>query len=191
MEGNSLLERVVGTQNWYRRVTLKNGKNFNNVTSSDLVPTNDYVDLNYHTETNTITGIVYNNIQSESELIKPQLLESKKSNYSVLDNGENSKYLIGVNDYIVSIESYDDGQTWTGLNWIYDDSFSKLYKDSKFIGTAVGNPIQLKHQKDPKLNGRIIVPVYGYYGTTSFYIYSNDFGRKWNVWYDAPKKPEI
>ncbi|MCU9935582.1 sialidase family protein [Mycoplasmopsis cynos] len=162
LEGNSLLERVAGTQNWYRRVTLKNGKKFNNVTSSDLVPTNDYVDLNYHTETNTITGIVYNNIQSESELIKPQLLESKKSNYSVLDNGENSKYLIGVNDYIVSIESYDDGQTWTGLNWIYDDSFSKLYKDSNFIGTAVGNPIQLKHQKDPKLNGRIIVPAYGF-----------------------------
>ncbi|MCU9934822.1 hypothetical protein [Mycoplasmopsis cynos] len=44
-----------------------------------LALTTDYVDLNYHTETSAITGIVYKNIESESELNNPQVLQSRKT----------------------------------------------------------------------------------------------------------------
>ncbi|MCU9936911.1 glycoside hydrolase, partial [Mycoplasmopsis cynos] len=179
MDEISFLERVSGTQNWFRRVILKTGKDIKNATSSDFTLTSDYVDLNYHTETSAITGIVYKNIESESELNNPEVLQSKKTEYSVLDfaNNNKSKYvlssdeydevknkkktgkkLLAFNNHVVSIESYDNGKTWKNLRWIDEDVYESS-KNAKFSGTAVGNPIQLKHQKDPKLNGRILLPM--------------------------------
>ncbi|WAM10633.1 glycoside hydrolase [Mycoplasmopsis cynos] len=171
----SFLERVPGTQNWFRRVILKAGKDIKNATSSDFTLTSDYVDLNYHAETSAITGIVYKDIQSESELNNPKVLQSKKTEYSVLDfaNNNKSKYVLSSDEYVnkkgekqrafnnhvVSIESYDNGKTWENLRWIDEDVYESS-KNAKFSGTAVGNPIQLKHQKDPKLNGRILLPMY-------------------------------
>ncbi|WP_322960412.1 sialidase family protein [Mycoplasmopsis cynos] len=197
----SFLERVPGTQNWFRRVILKDGKDIKNATSSDFTLTSDYVDLNYHTETGAITGIVYKNIQSESELNNPKVLQSKKTEYSVLDfaNNNKSKYvlssdeydevknkkktgkkLLAFNNHVVSIESYDNGKTWKNLRWIDEDVYESS-KNAKFSGTAVGNPIQLKHQKDPKLNGRILLPMYqiGGGGIPAYYLYSDDYGNSW------------
>ncbi|VEU64719.1 exo-alpha-sialidase [Mycoplasmopsis cynos] len=192
----SFLERVPGTQNWFRRVILKDGKDIKNATSSDFTLTSDYVDLNYHTETSAITGIVYKNIESESELNNPEVLQSKKTEYSVLDfaNNNKSKYVLSSDEYVnkkgekqrafnnhvVSIESYDNGKTWKNLRWIDEDVYESS-KNAKFSGTAVGNPIQLKHQKDPKLNGRILLPMYqiGGGGLPAYYLYSDDYGNSW------------
>ncbi|MCU9934823.1 sialidase family protein, partial [Mycoplasmopsis cynos] len=60
------------------------------------------------------------------------------------------------NNHVISIESYDNGKTWKNLRWIDEDVYESS-KNAKFSGTAVGNLIQLKHQKDPKLNGRILL----------------------------------
>ncbi|UWV80969.1 glycoside hydrolase [Mycoplasmopsis cynos] len=192
----SFLERVPGTQNWFRRVILKDGKDIKNATSSDFTLTSDYVDLNYHAETSAITGIVYKNIESESELNNPEVLQSRKTEYSVLDfaNNNKSKYVLSSDEYVnkkgekqrafnnhvVSIESYDNGKTWKNLRWIDEDVYESS-KNAKFSGTAVGNPIQLKHQKDPKLNGRILLPMYqiGGGGIPAYYLYSDDYGNSW------------
>ncbi|MGZ9432043.1 exo-alpha-sialidase [Mycoplasma sp. CB776] len=182
----SVLKEVDGRKNWFRRYILPAGVGFNSSFTERTVleETNTYVDLSYHSDTRTITGSVYENVQ-ETDFDNPEILNSKKTIHSVLDEPyksgavrpEYAIYALALNSHVASLESFDGGQTWTNLTWM-DEKFSSSRNEHPFVGTGVGNGIQLHHQQNSNLNGRVIIPMYSL--SDMFLLYSDDNGQTWN-----------
>lgn len=173
----SVLKKEINS-NWFRQYIIPTN-NFN-VNEEDLIPTNNYVDLNYHQDTKTITGIVYENVE-KNDFLDKSILESKKTNHSVLDRTQ-EKYLLAINSHLLTLESYDEGETWRNLNWI-ESNFVEQRGNLYFLGTGVGNIIQLKNQTNSLLNNRIIMTTYAQNANKKWvlsYVYSDDFGNNWN-----------
>ncbi|AMD81374.1 hypothetical protein MCANPG14_00438 [Mycoplasmopsis canis PG 14] len=194
---SSVLKRVEGRGNWFRRYILPAGVSFNNnfTASTQLEETNTYVDMNYHQDTKSISGRVYENVM-ESDFDDPMALDSKKTEHSVFDEprkvtnvnnntfeplrNEHAVYALAINSHLATLESYDEGRTWTNLQWI-DEKLSRHRNNHKFVGTGVGNGIQLKHQANASINGRVIIPMYSMNNNDHymFFIYSDDKGKTW------------
>ncbi|UWD34527.1 exo-alpha-sialidase [Mesomycoplasma molare] len=177
----SVLKKVNNENNWFRRYILPEGVNFNSSNFNEntvLEETKTYVDLNYDPATKSISGSVYENVDLE-DFSNIENLKNKKTNHSILDEPRDAFYAIAKNSHVATLESYDNGETWGNLQWI-DMSLSKERKNHKFVGTGVGNSIQLKHQKNPENNGKILIPMYSVSNKHFlYYIFSTDFGKTW------------
>ncbi len=83
---------------------------------------------------------------------------------------------------VVSCYSDDNGATWEG----YQNITGMIKEDwMKFMRVGPGAGIRLKNQKDPALNGRILIPVCytngdGIYSYAASLIYSDDNGVTWH-----------
>lgn len=180
---NSVLKRVPGKANWWQKYLLPNGVKYNQITNtSELTPTKTYVDNSYNSESKTITGTVYENVE-EGVLNNPELLEGYKTQHSIWDRYDVSttKYFLAKNNQNGMLESFDEGETWTNFKLIDDQIGKAQYPQRQFTGNAVGNGIQLKHQRDKSLNGRVLFATYSYTNGTQNpdIIYSDDFGTNW------------
>lgn len=203
-----------GQTNWWKIYKLPFNIDYSQVKeTSNLIDTKIYVDNNYNSQTRTITGNVYKNLEAKSSTLdkntytfdqdlKPYL---DGSIYDFADiradvsNQKLKKYAFDGGLQLYSLESYDNGQTWTNLNDINmsvknDDGTNQ----ARYYGgllAGVGNGIQLKHQQgeNAELNGALFFPVYWFINrnpSTSgenrlvqqqTFIFSKDLGKTWHL----------
>lgn len=180
---NSILKQVPNKLNWWRQYKLPMGKNYKDLSSTVILePTNTYVDNTYNLQTHSITGQVYENV-SENDFNDQKALKLKATKYSIWDAYDNkTKYYLAKNNQNATLESYDNGATWHNFQLIDGQIGNNPIRNEAFSGNAVGSGIQLKYQKNPKLNNRIIFAMYNYTAgiQSPYYIYSDDFGKTWN-----------
>ncbi|VEU59290.1 sialidase family protein [Mesomycoplasma neurolyticum] len=172
-------------ENWWRLHNIKTDNN--ETTNTTLEPLNVYVNNEYDSKNHFISGRVYENVL-ESDFDNDELLESKATEHSIWDPYNDAKYIPEKVNYNGYLESFDNGETWKNFK-IIDEDFPNTTK--KFLGNAVGGGIQLKHQTNARLNGRVIFPMYSNFteivkgrSTTrekAYYIFSDDFGKNWNL----------
>ncbi|MGY6172123.1 exo-alpha-sialidase [Candidatus Mycoplasma pogonae] len=179
---SSILKRVPGKENWFRQYKLPNGVNHQKLTANtQLIPTDTYIDMSYNAKTKAISGQVFENVL-QSEINDKNALAKKATNHSVFDNYNNAKYFLAKNNHNAMLESYDNGLTWQNLSYFDEKIGNHPDRSEPFSGNAVGSGIQLKNQKNPKLNGRVFFTMYNFVGGVQkpYLIYSDDFGETWN-----------
>lgn len=182
-QDNYVWKELTEKQGWWRLYKIPNKLKHNQINeSTKLIATKTYVDNSYNSQTKTITGQVYENVE-ENELNNFDQLIKRATKHSIYDkNVVGTKYILAKNNHNATLESYDNGKTWTNLQMI-DKHIAKDRGIAPFVGNAVGSGIQLKNQKNSKLNGRIIFPMYSVHNSVqkAYYIYSDDGGMTWNT----------
>lgn len=177
-----ILMPLASHQDWYQVYQLIND-DWKHTQVDNLKALPILIDNSYDPKTTILHGAVYENETDPSKISSQPVcsifdgFDNREKNYS------KPKYYLDSTAYIYGFKSKDDGLTWKLIGELNNQVAQNFNIFALVMGPGKG--LQLQHQKNKNLNGRLIMPVYtmsDYEIPAHFYTtYSDDSGKTWKT----------